>query len=156
MFLIVLLTSLFESGEGEPWLKPIDEAKSNCPGYYRTIRKPMDLETITRKLSDKKYKDIQTVLADVKRIVLNCRTYFGQSNVHTAMAEEMEAAFYHHLKNLPIAGPMLPAKPKMAEPGIQVRNLSAVATPGPVPAPGPFPFAAPAALFASEAFTDTV
>jgi hypothetical protein len=51
-FLIVVLTGLFESGEGEPWLKPIDEAKSNCPGYYRTIRKPMDLETITRKLSD--------------------------------------------------------------------------------------------------------
>jgi hypothetical protein len=53
----------------------------------------MDLETITRKVSNRKFKDIQTVLADVKLIVHNCRTYFGQSNVRTAMAEEMELAF---------------------------------------------------------------
>jgi hypothetical protein len=55
----------------------------------------MDLETIPGKVSNRKYKDIQTVLADVKLIVHNCRTYFAQSNVRTAMAEEMEVAFYH-------------------------------------------------------------
>jgi hypothetical protein len=74
MFLIGVNGNLFPSRESAPWSKDFDAKTYNCPDYDEMICKSMDLQIMVRTLSMRKYKDIETVLGDVKLIVNNYYT----------------------------------------------------------------------------------
>lgn len=59
----------------EVFLQPVDEVAHNAPGYYRTITKPMDLDTMATKLRNGRYIDAAAFKADFDQIIENCRVY---------------------------------------------------------------------------------
>lgn len=70
----------------ESWLfkKPVN--KKQFKDYYTVIRKPMDLETITKKVSAHKYHSRAEFIADVELIATNCEQYNGGESKFTKQA----------------------------------------------------------------------
>ncbi|XP_005096521.2 histone acetyltransferase KAT2A isoform X2 [Aplysia californica] len=56
-----------------PFLKPVD--KSEAPDYYDHIKFPMDLRTMTERLKARYYVHKHLFIADMNRIITNCRSY---------------------------------------------------------------------------------
>lgn len=66
------LKNMPESGA---FKKPVN--KKQYKDYYTVIRKPMDLETISKKVSAHKYHSRAEFIADVELIASNCEQYNG-------------------------------------------------------------------------------
>jgi hypothetical protein len=60
------------------WFRtPVDPVALNIPTYLDTIKKPMDLSTIAKKLKTGKYDRPEDYRADVELTVVNCETFNG-------------------------------------------------------------------------------
>lgn len=70
----------------ESWLfkKPVN--KKQFKDYYTVIRRPMDLETISKKVSAHKYHSRAEFLADIELIATNCEQYNGSESKFTLQA----------------------------------------------------------------------
>lgn len=73
----------------ESWqfLKPVDRKK--VKDYYSVIRRPMDLETILKKIKAQKYHSRQEFLGDIELIVQNCEQYNGLEHQLTMQAKSL-------------------------------------------------------------------
>ena len=49
--------------------------------YPKYVSKPMDLNTISRKLRDNKYMTVENVLDDIQLIFDNCKVYNAPGSV---------------------------------------------------------------------------
>lgn len=77
--------------EAWPFLKPVN--KKQVKDYYTVIRKPMDLETVTKKVAAHKYHSRREFLADISLISKNCEQYNGADSTFTAQSKVLlEAA----------------------------------------------------------------
>lgn len=56
-----------------PFLSPV--SVDSCPDYYDTIKNPMDLETMSVKLSGGKYSSSEEMKKDFERMIQNCNEY---------------------------------------------------------------------------------
>lgn len=56
-----------------PFRKPV--SLKDVPDYLKTVKEPMDLETIEVKLSPNQYRDIDHLYRDINKIFENCRKY---------------------------------------------------------------------------------
>lgn len=70
-----------------PFHKPV--SKKMVKDYYNVIKKPMDLETISRKIAAHKYHSHVSFLRDIEQILENCRRYNGDDSPFTQKAESM-------------------------------------------------------------------
>lgn len=70
-----------------PFLKPVN--KKQVKDYYTLIRRPMDLETISKKVQAHKYHSRAEFLADVELIANNCEQYNGNESNFTQQARLM-------------------------------------------------------------------
>lgn len=100
-FVLTVIRSLRRSKDGRPFSMPVDAVKLNIPTYYELITKPMDLQTMERKLNNNEYADLDGFMDDFKQILWNCLTFNGADNPVTAMSRSMEASFYRHMKDIP-------------------------------------------------------
>lgn len=76
-----------------PFLEPVNPKTTGAFDYYEIIKNPMDLSTIQKRLDDGNFyvtKDI--FIADLRRMVQNCKTYNGKSQF-TDMALQLEKVF---------------------------------------------------------------
>lgn len=73
--------------ESYPFLKPVN--KKQVKDYYTVIRKPMDLETITKKVATQKYHTRDEFLADIELIANNCEQYNGTESTFTKQARTL-------------------------------------------------------------------
>ncbi|GAB0087540.1 Transcription initiation factor TFIID subunit [Sergentomyia squamirostris] len=71
--------------EAWPFLKPVN--KKQVKDYYTIIRKPMDLETISKKISAHKYHSREEFLQDIELIAKNCEQYNGSESSFTKQAK---------------------------------------------------------------------
>merc|ERR1719431_257579 len=71
--------------ESWPFMKPVN--KKQVKDYYERIKQPMDLETISRKVSSHKYHSRQEFLADMQLIHSNSLAFNGESSEFTAKAK---------------------------------------------------------------------
>ncbi|XP_055699483.1 transcription initiation factor TFIID subunit 1 isoform X1 [Phlebotomus papatasi] len=71
--------------EAWPFLKPVN--KKQVKDYYTVIRKPMDLETITKKITAHKYHSREEFLQDIELIAKNCEQYNGSESNFTKQAK---------------------------------------------------------------------
>ncbi|XP_078034562.1 TATA-box binding protein associated factor 1 isoform X2 [Augochlora pura] len=71
--------------EAWPFLKPVN--KKLVKDYYTVIKRPMDLETISKKVSAHKYHSRHEFLRDIEQILENCTIYNGKESVYTNKAE---------------------------------------------------------------------
>lgn len=100
-FVLGVIRSLRRSKDGRPFSMPVDAEKLNVPTYYDVIKKPMDLQTMERKLNANEYTDLDGFVADFKQILENCVNFNGVGHIVTEMSHTMEAAFYRQMKDLP-------------------------------------------------------
>lgn len=73
--------------ESWPFLKPVN--KKQVKDYYMVIRKPMDLETVSKKVAAHKYHSRVEFLEDIELIAKNCEQYNGTDSNFTKQAKMM-------------------------------------------------------------------
>ncbi|KAF8539980.1 Bromodomain-containing protein [Trichophaea hybrida] len=114
-FVLGVVRSLRRTKDARPFSMPVDEVRLNVPTYYQIITKPMDLQTMERKLNSNEYSDLQSFVGDFKQILENCVTFNGLDHAVTAMSKTMETAFYRHMKELPGEDVVEVEKPKASK-----------------------------------------
>lgn len=81
----VLNTKLKTMSESWPFQKPVN--KKMVKDYYNIVKRPMDLELISKKVATHKYHNRYEFLGDVEQILQNCVLYNGQESTFTQKAE---------------------------------------------------------------------
>ncbi|KAH9633342.1 hypothetical protein HF086_004056 [Spodoptera exigua] len=81
----LLTTKLKIMPEAWPFLKPVN--KKQVKDYYNVIKKPIDLETMGKKIQAHKYHSRNDFLRDIQLLVDNCRAYNGPNSQFTRQAE---------------------------------------------------------------------
>ncbi|XP_072748281.1 transcription initiation factor TFIID subunit 1 isoform X2 [Anoplolepis gracilipes] len=81
----VVLNKLQSMTEVWPFMKPVN--KKMVKDYYNIVKKPMDLETISKKVTAHKYHSRYEFLKDIKQILENCTLYNGKDSPLTKKAE---------------------------------------------------------------------
>eukprot|EP01053_Blabericola_migrator_P000920 Blabericola_migrator_1__919@NODE_1227_length_5049_cov_163_123645_g832_i0_p2_GENE_NODE_1227_length_5049_cov_163_123645_g832_i0NODE_1227_length_5049_cov_163_123645_g832_i0_p2_ORF_typecomplete_len323_score48_18Bromodomain/PF00439_25/2_6e23_NODE_1227_length_5049_cov_163_123645_g832_i039684936 len=97
-----MLARLRKQEDAYPFLKPVDWKKMELHDYPHIITKPMDLQTVGRRLRDGLYTEPVTAqfLADLQQIWNNCRDYNDESTEIYAMADRMEIVMWELIKEL--------------------------------------------------------
>jgi Bromodomain len=76
-----VVTRLKGYPEADPFLEPVPR---NVPGYYETIKHPIDLGTIWEKIARGQYATASHAHVDIQRMFTNCYTFNQEgSEVHT-------------------------------------------------------------------------
>ncbi|VVD00816.1 transcription initiation factor TFIID subunit 1 isoform X1 [Leptidea sinapis] len=83
----LLTTKLKVMSEAYPFLKPVN--KKQVKDYYSVIKKPIDLDTMGKKIQAHKYHSRAEFLYDVQLLVDNCRAYNGPNSQFTRQAEAL-------------------------------------------------------------------
>ncbi|OCT61997.1 hypothetical protein XELAEV_18043081mg [Xenopus laevis] len=79
-----------------PFMEPVK--KSEAPDYYEVIRFPIDLKTMTERLKNRYYVTKKIFIADLQRIITNCREYNPADSDYCKCANTLEKFFYFKLK----------------------------------------------------------
>lgn len=80
-------------GIGSPFALPVDPVALNIPDYFKIIKKPMDLQTVTEKLNAGQYESSRDFEADVRQIFTNCYKFNPAGNLIHAWGKEYEGVF---------------------------------------------------------------
>ncbi|KAI0484582.1 Bromodomain-containing protein [Xylariaceae sp. FL0804] len=72
---------------------PVDPVAMGLPQYFKIIKKPMDLKTMTEKLRDGQYKTVKDCEKDMRQIVMNTETFNGKDHEVSAAARDLEELF---------------------------------------------------------------
>lgn len=80
-----------------PFQKPVE--KSEAPDYYDHIKFPMDLKTMTERLKNRYYCHKRLFIADMNRIITNCRAYNKPDTEYYKCANTIERFFNTKLKD---------------------------------------------------------
>jgi hypothetical protein len=84
-----LLLELMVHEKGKQFQKPVDIAKH--PSYSATVKRPMDLSTIIKRLSGNRvYSNASKVVQDVNLIFYNCYLYNKDTSTIYKNAQELE------------------------------------------------------------------
>lgn len=83
----VVNTKLKTIPEAWPFLKPVN--KKLVKDYYNIIKRPMDLETISKRVASHKYHSRHEFLVDIEQILENCVLYNGKDSPFTDKAESL-------------------------------------------------------------------
>ncbi|KAI1128197.1 hypothetical protein F5Y10DRAFT_277585 [Nemania abortiva] len=72
------------------FLTAVDPVALNIPNYFKVIKKPMDLTTMTEKNYDGEYKTVKDVEKDMKLIVHNSEMFNGPDHDVSNQARQLE------------------------------------------------------------------
>ncbi|XP_050296996.1 transcription initiation factor TFIID subunit 1 isoform X2 [Anthonomus grandis grandis] len=86
----ILNTKLKAMSESWPFHKPVN--KKNVKDYYTIVKRPMDLETISKRILSHRYRNRHDFLVDVEQILENCILYNGKDSPFTEKAEMLVKA----------------------------------------------------------------
>merc|ERR1719474_1717110 len=94
--------------ESWPFMKPVN--KKQVKEYYEKIKQPMDLETISRKITSHKYHTRQEFVRDMKLIYQNSLAFNGENSEFTHKAkiivdtvEDTLVPFAEHCESLEVS-----------------------------------------------------
>ncbi|PCH34126.1 hypothetical protein WOLCODRAFT_130217 [Wolfiporia cocos MD-104 SS10] len=88
-----ILKTLMRLPDARIFLKPVDPVLDGCPTYYDEIKDPMDLGTISTKLSEAAYATMEDFAKDVELILANCRTFNPPTTYPVNCADVVERVF---------------------------------------------------------------
>jgi hypothetical protein len=89
-------TMLMKHRFSDIFLEPVDSVRDNAPDYHEIVKNPMDLQTVSRKLSENAYATWQAWAADIDLIFDNCIAYNGESYL-SDIALHMKSHFHKRL-----------------------------------------------------------
>uniref|UniRef100_A0A8C7WP93 histone acetyltransferase n=1 Tax=Oryzias sinensis TaxID=183150 RepID=A0A8C7WP93_9TELE len=92
-----LLAQIKTHPDAWPFMEPVK--KSEAPDYYEIIRFPIDLKTMTDRLKNRYYVTKKLFIADLQRIISNCREYNPPDSEYCKCANTLEKFFYFKLKD---------------------------------------------------------
>lgn len=72
--------------------------RTDAPGYYEVIKFPMDLKTMSERLKNRYYVTKKLFMADLQRIITNCREYNPPESEYFKCANLLEKFFYTKIK----------------------------------------------------------
>ncbi|XP_076809805.1 nucleosome-remodeling factor subunit BPTF-like isoform X1 [Clavelina lepadiformis] len=81
-----------------PFLEPVRER--DAPGYYKVVKRPMDLQTVMKRLQCRYYMKLSELVGDVSLIFDNCRQYNGADSKIVRCAEIVESIFVGRIRDL--------------------------------------------------------
>ncbi|KIJ45503.1 hypothetical protein M422DRAFT_46574 [Sphaerobolus stellatus SS14] len=147
-FCLSTIRQLKKSKDALPFLTPVDPIALGIPHYFTTIKHPMDLSTVEKKIqssnpsksdpnhANPRYRTADEFIQDVKLIFANCTLFNGADHLISQMGRRLEAQFDKSMKHLPPAGePPKPVVKKEAPPP----PPPVVVAPPPPPPPAPVP-----------------
>ncbi|KAI1821047.1 Bromodomain-containing protein [Xylaria intraflava] len=79
------------------FLAPVDPVALNIPNYFKIIKKPMDLATMSEKNYDGEYKTVKDIEKDMKLIVHNSEIFNGPDHDVSSQARQLEELFKSQL-----------------------------------------------------------
>lgn len=85
-----------------PFKEPVDPVALNIPDYFKIIKHPMDLGTISQKLKDNDYENAIEFEADVRLMFQNCYKFNPASQPVHQMGRKLEEAFETMWRNKPV------------------------------------------------------
>uniref|UniRef100_A0A6Q2Y5V0 Histone acetyltransferase n=1 Tax=Esox lucius TaxID=8010 RepID=A0A6Q2Y5V0_ESOLU len=91
-----LLAQIKTHPDAWPFMEPVK--KSEAPDYYEIIRFPIDLKTMTERLKNRYYVTKKLFIADLQRVITNCREYNPPDSEYCKCANTLEKFFYFKLK----------------------------------------------------------
>ena len=96
-----IIANLKKSSISQAFREPVDVVALNIPHYLDTIKKPMDLGTIDRKLKSSSYQTMSEFYADFNLIVDNTIEFNGPTHVISEVGIKMRANFERQLRIMP-------------------------------------------------------
>lgn len=72
-----------------------------APGYYERIKKPIDLQTMQKKLKTREYPHVEAVSTDMELLLKNSIDYNGSDHLVTEEARKVLEVYRGKLENLP-------------------------------------------------------
>uniref|UniRef100_A0A8C7KRM8 Histone acetyltransferase n=1 Tax=Oncorhynchus kisutch TaxID=8019 RepID=A0A8C7KRM8_ONCKI len=91
-----LLAQVKTHPDAWPFMEPVK--KTEAPDYYEIIRFPIDLKTMTERLKNRYYVTKKLFIADLQRVITNCREYNPPDSEYCKCANTLEKFFYFKLK----------------------------------------------------------
>ncbi|XP_047419482.1 bromodomain testis-specific protein isoform X3 [Sciurus carolinensis] len=97
----VVLKALWKHSFSWPFQQPVDAVKLKLPDYYTIIKKPMDLNTIKKRLENKYYVKASECIEDFNMMFSNCYLYNKPGDDIVLMAQALEKLFLQKLSQMP-------------------------------------------------------
>uniref|UniRef100_A0A8C6A3U0 Bromodomain testis-specific protein n=1 Tax=Marmota marmota marmota TaxID=9994 RepID=A0A8C6A3U0_MARMA len=97
----VVLKALWKHSFSWPFQQPVDAVKLKLPDYYTIIKRPMDLNTIKKRLENKYYVKASECIEDFNMMFSNCYLYNKPGDDIVLMAQALEKLFLQKLSQMP-------------------------------------------------------
>ncbi|XP_007524738.2 bromodomain testis-specific protein [Erinaceus europaeus] len=97
----VVLKALWKHSFSWPFQQPVDAVELKLPDYYNIIKKPMDLNTIKKRLEHKYYVTASECIEDFNTMFSNCYLYNKPGDDIVLMAQTLEKLFRQKLSQMP-------------------------------------------------------
>ncbi|CAJ1924093.1 unnamed protein product [Cylindrotheca closterium] len=81
--------SIAQRTEAEPFRTPVQWKEIGLYDYPQIIDKPMDLGTVKKKITDRKYTSLQEAAEDVRLVWANCMTYNADESDFHLLAQSL-------------------------------------------------------------------
>ncbi|KAG7099447.1 hypothetical protein E1B28_001298 [Marasmius oreades] len=84
-----------------PFYEPVDWVKLEIPSYPKVIKKPMDMNTMRKKLEQHEYSNAQKFYNDFKLMIRNCFDFNPAGTPVNQAGQELQRLFDEKWKGLP-------------------------------------------------------
>ncbi|VDM37719.1 unnamed protein product [Toxocara canis] len=84
-----------------PFTKPVDAVRLSLPDYHKVIKRPMDMNTIEKRLRNVYYYSAKDCMQDIMTMFNNCYTYNAPEYGVYAMAKTLERFMLDKLAAMP-------------------------------------------------------
>lgn len=84
-----------------PFYESVDAEGLGLSDYYETIKQPMDLGTMRKKMENREYNTIEEFAVDMRLIVTNCYKYNPPDHDVVGMAKKLSEAFESRYAKMP-------------------------------------------------------
>ena len=74
----------------QPFRIPVDPERDNAPDYFQVVKRPMDLGTVKKKLTDGKYESVEQFVDDVHLICNNAILFNGANSMFGYIAADIK------------------------------------------------------------------
>lgn len=121
---------------------PVDAINLGVPDYHTIVKRPMDLNTIKKRLQNNYYWEAEEALQDFDLVFDNCMHYNMEGTPVYQAGKELKNAFYNRLATIDLS------IEEELKPKLDKRKRKAVEDlfSSPAPAPPPLPASAPMSM----------
>ncbi|KAH8382547.1 hypothetical protein KR009_004068, partial [Drosophila setifemur] len=134
-----VLNCIWRSRWAYHFRNPVNSVSLGVPDYHTLVKRPMDLNTIKKRLNNNYYWQADEALEDFNLVFDNCMQYNMEGTPVYQAGKELKTAFYNRLGTIDLT------KEEELKPKVDKRKRKAPEEPNPNPNPTPIPVPVPSA-----------